>query len=96
MIKRYITDRSHRIGQEVVDLGGGKFESLPQTVSLVRRELISNAYYFFLDLILLLDFIGASNLPDNDFADKQYRGAARANFVNDRATRLSALFGREL
>ena len=62
------------------------FESLPQTVSYVRRELVLNAYYLCLDPISLLDFIGALNLSDNDFVDKQYRA---------RATRLSALFGRE-
>ena len=54
---------------------------------------MSNAYYLFLDPISLLDFIGVSNLSDNDFADKQYR-EARANFVNDRATRLTASFVR--
>lgn len=96
LIKRDITDLSHRFNQEVVNLGGEKFESIPQTISLVRRELFYNANYLSLDSISLLDFIGASNLPDNDFADKKYRGAARANFVNDRDTRLSASFGREL
>ena len=34
-------------------------------------------------------------MSDNDFADIQSY-TARANFVNNRATRLSALFGREL
>ena len=95
LIKRDVTDLSHRIGQEVVDLGGEKFESRPQTVLWVRRELVTNAYYLFLDPISPLDLIGSSNLLDNDVADKQYR-ATRANFVNDRATRLSASFGKEL
>ena len=95
LIKREITDHSHRIGQEMLDLGGEKFESLPQTVFWVRREPVFNSYYLFLDAISMLAFIEASNLSDNDFVDNQYR-VARANFVNDRATRLSASFGREL
>ena len=95
LIKREITDLSHRIGQEMLDLGCEKFESLPQTVFWVQREPVSNSYYLFLDAISMLAFIEASNLLDNDFVDNQYR-AARANFVNDRATRLSVSFGREL
>ena len=87
MLKREVDDFSHRIGQEVVDLGGENFESLPQTVSWVRREQVSNTYYLFLDLISLLNVIGASNRLDNDFTDKQYR-VAQLNFVNNRATRL--------
>lgn len=76
-------------------MGEEKFESLPQTVTSVRRELVSNVYYFFLDPISLLNFLGTSNLSDNDFTDKQYR-VTRAKFVNDRATRLSASFESEI
>ena len=50
-------DLSHRIDQEVLDLWGENFESLPQAVAWIRRELVSNAYHLFLDPISLLDLL---------------------------------------
>lgn len=46
LLKGNIVDISHRIGQKEMDLGGEKFELLPQTVAWDRREFVSNSYYF--------------------------------------------------
>ena len=54
------------IGQGVVEVGGVKFESLPQTIAWVNINLLSGSYHVFMDLNRLRDALASSHLSDKD------------------------------
>ena len=60
------------IGQEVVSLGGVKFESLRQTTQWVRQHLPSGEYHLFQDPPTLLDSFSSSHLTTKEFFDENY------------------------
>ena len=67
LLRSNLDDLSSRIGQEVIEIGGVQFQSLAQTIAWVRRELPSNAYFVFQDMMTLFDLLGTTNLSYNDF-----------------------------
>ena len=83
------------IGQDVMEIGGVKFESLPQTITWVNSQLSSESYHVFMDMNTLLDALGSSHLSDKDSIDERYH-AQKGRFENESAARVVASFGREL
>ena len=82
------------LGHDAVDLGGVKFEYLPQTIAWVTTNLPSGSYYVFIEINTLLDDLGPSCLSDKDFIDEKYH-TTRGRFENESAARVAASFGRE-
>ena len=78
-----------------MEIGGVKFESLPQTIAWVQSNLPSNLYDVFMDINTSLDALGSSHLSDKDFIDEKYH-AKRGRFENESTARVTASFGREL
>ena len=91
-----ITDFKSSLCQEVVVLGGVKFESLRQTTQWVRANLPSGAYHLFHDTPTLLDAFDGSHLSTKDFLDETYHVARGGHFDNASEARASASFAREL
>ena len=89
-------DRNSSIGQEVVVLGGVKFESLRQTTQWVRTNLPSGAHHLFHDTPTLLDAFDGSHLSTKEFLDKTYHAARGDHFDNASEARASTSFAREL
>ena len=83
------------IGQLSVEIGGVRFESLPQTITWVRTNLLSGAYYLFLDAPILLDMVTSSNMSDKEFLEEKFQ-ASRGKFENETAAKVAASFNREL
>ena len=83
------------IGQVVVELGGVKFESPPQTIAWVKSNLPSDSYHVFMDLNTLLDALRSSHLSDKDFIDEKYH-AQKDKFENESAAKVAVSFGPEL
>ena len=95
-IESQIIDLKSSISQEVVVLGGVKFESLRQTTQWVRANLPSGAYHLFHDTPTLLDAFDGSHLSTKDFLDETYHAARGGHFDNASEARASASFAREL
>ena len=87
-------DMQAYIGQLSVEIGGVMFESLSQTTSWVRTNLLSGAYYLFLDAPILLDMVTSSNMSDKEFLDEKYQ-ASRGKFENETAAKVAVSFNRE-
>ena len=83
------------IGQHSVEIGGIRFESLPQTTTWVRSHLLSGAYFLFMDVPILLDIVTSSNMSDKEFLDEKYQ-ASRGRFENETVAKIAASFNREL
>ena len=83
------------LGYDYVDLGGVKFESLPQTIAWVSANLPSGSYYVFMDLKTLLDALGSFHLSDKDVIDETYHDT-RYRFENKSAAKVAAFFERDL
>ena len=69
------------IGQEVVDIGKVKFESLPKTTAWIRSHLLSETYFVFHDSITLLDDLDTLYLSDRDVLNKKHQ-ADHGSFEN--------------
>ena len=83
------------IGQDIVEIGGVKFESLPQTIAWVQSQVHSGSYHVSMDMNTLLDVLGSSHLSDKDFIDEKYH-AQKGRFENESAARVAVSFGHEL
>ena len=83
------------IGQLSVEIGGVRFESLPQTTTWVRSNLLSGAYFLFMDAPILLDMVTSSNMLDKEFLDEKYQ-TSRGKFENETSAKVAASFNREL
>ena len=79
----------------MVDLGGVKFKSLPQTIAWVSVNSPSSSYRVFMNIHTLLDYLGSFHLSNKDFIDEKYH-ATRGRFDNESTARVAASFGREL
>ena len=84
------------IGQEVVSLGGVKFEFLRQTTQWVRQHLPSGEYHLFQDPSTLLDSFSSSYLTTKEFLDENYQASRGGHFNNASEAHVSAPFAREL
>ena len=78
-----------------MEIGGVRFESLPQTTVWVRTELLSRVYYLFIDAPILLDMVTFSDMLDKELLDEKNQ-ASLGKFENETAANLVAFFNREL
>ena len=71
-----------------------KFESHLLTTFYITSKLPLGSYHVFIDVNILLDALGSSNLSDKDFiGDKYY--AQKGKLENESAARIDASLGRE-
>lgn len=56
-----------------MEISGVRFEFLPQTTTWVRVNLLSGAYYLFMNVPILIDMVSSLNMSDNEFLDEKYQ-----------------------